>query len=576
MTSTGSPSAPLLDRKALWWFASYYRQRIGRLVAFTAGASLLSVLALPILWLIKYAFDVVIPSGQVGPLISIGIGIVGIRLVISALTLMLRSHVLRTTKGAVTDLRADLLGSVYQRSRAFLGQTDPALVQTRIVQDSERVDIFSNTLVYGILPAAFATLILALVLAYLNWQLLLLAGILVPLLWWVNTGIGLRVKREVIAFQRSFEWFNRGVLFALRQIDLTRIRGFENQELDRQKDRIEDLRSTGHRMAMSFAVNSQVQGTLAGIGGILILVVGGAAVARGSMTMGAFLTFWVAATMLRSRMEAIVAGIPSLITGNESLATLHALASDRDEEPYQGKRRADPAEGIRMENVHFSYGREQVLKGVDLDLSPGSRVAIVGPNGSGKSTILHLILGFYRPEKGSLSAGRIPYDEIDIRHFRRSIGVVPQHPSFFVGSVLDNIKYGLPEASMAEVEAVMSLALADEILARFPEGYETEIGEGGILLSGGEAQRLAVARALLGRPRFLILDEPTNHMDVDAIGRIMSRLTRLPERPAILLVSHDREVVGFADQVYRLRNGVLRQEGNDPHSAESPVLIRED
>jgi ATP-binding cassette subfamily B protein len=561
----GSSTGPLLDPPALHWFASYYQGRMGRVGIFTVGASFLSLLALPVLWLIKYAFDVVIPAGQVYPLLLIGLGVIGIRFVTSALTLMLRSHVLRTTKEAVTELRSDLLASMYRRSRAFLGESDPALVQTRIVQDSERVDLFSNTLIYGMLPAAFATGVLILVLAYLNWMLLLLAGLLLPLLWWLNKRIGLLIKREVTAFQRSFEGYSRGVLFALRQMDLTRIRGFETEELDRQRDQIENLRSTGHRMAMSFAVHSQVQSTLAGIGGILILVVGGAAVARGSMTLGAFLTFYVAATMLRTRLEALVGGIPTLITGNESLVTLHALATNPDEEPYQGTRKVDPAQGVRLEGVHFSYGREPVLRGVDLTLPGQSSVAIVGPNGAGKSTVLHLILGFYRPSGGSLFAGGVPYEEVDIRHLRRAIGVVPQHPSFFVGTVLENVTYGLPGASMDEVDAVIHLALAEEVLDRLPQGFDTQIGEGGTLLSGGEAQRLAIARALLGRPRLLILDEPTNHLDAESIGLLMSRLTGLPERPTLLIVSHDRDVVGFADQVYRIENGILRLE--DPGTA---------
>ena len=342
-----SDRPPLLDRTALKWFATYFRGRVGRLVVFTLGASALSLLALPVLWLIRYAFDTAIPSGGVRPLVYIGLAIGGIRLIISVVTLGLRTHVLRTTKEAVAELRVDLLKATYRRSRTFLGQSDPALVQTRIVQDSERVDNFSDTLIYGMLPASFAAVVLVLVLAYLNLLLLVAAGLFFPVLWWLGKRVGHKVKRDVVAFQRSFEGFSRGVLFALRQIDLTRIRGYESQELDRQKERIEDLRSRGHRMAMSFAVHNQVQGTLAGIVGILILVVGGAAVARGTMTLGSFLAFYVAANMLRDRLAAIMSGVPGVITGNESLITLHGLAMHPDEEPYQGSRKVDPAQGIR-------------------------------------------------------------------------------------------------------------------------------------------------------------------------------------------------------------------------------------
>ena len=551
-------SNTVLDRETLTWFAGYFRNRIGRLVVCTLGASALSLMTLPALYLIKEAFDTVIPSGRVGMLALVGAAIIGIRLATSLLTLALRYHVLTTTKGVVKELRTDLLGSLYDRSRSDLGRSDPALIQAQIVQDSERVDNFSNTLIFNMLPAGLATVVLVAYLGYLNWQLLLLGSVMVPLIWWANRRFNFLVKKEIRAFQRSFEWFSGGVLFALRQMDLTRIRGFEPGEMARQTDHIEDLRSRGHRMAMSFAVYSQIQRTLAGIGGILILVVGGAAVARGMMTLGAFLTFYVAAGMLRVNIQSLITGVPILITGNESLSTLHQLVHSVDQEPYDGTTVVDPADGIHLENVHFTYGRDPVLKGVNLSLARESSVAIVGPNGAGKSTILHLILGFYRPTAGTLRVGDVLYDDIDIRELRRSIGVVPQHPGFFVGTALENITYGLPEATMPEVEEVVRLSLAEEVIHRLPQGYDTEIGESGTLLSGGEAQRLAIARALLGRPRLLVLDEPTNHLEHKAIRRLMSGLTALPERPALLLVSHDPDVVAFAEQVYRMDDGVLR------------------
>jgi ABC-type multidrug transport system fused ATPase/permease subunit len=155
-------------------------------VIFTIGASFLSLLAIPTLWLIKHAFDVVIPQRDVALLALVGLGIVGFRLLASGMRLALRYHVLHTIKAVIKELRYDLLGSLYSRSRSELGQSDPALIQAKIVQDSERVDGFSNTLIYGFLPAIFATAVLVAYLAYLNWQLLILAGVLVPVIWWVN------------------------------------------------------------------------------------------------------------------------------------------------------------------------------------------------------------------------------------------------------------------------------------------------------------------------------------------------------------------------------------------------------
>ncbi len=526
-----------------------------------------SALVLPVLALIRQAFDSAIPHRNVGALVRIGAAIILLRALGSVVALGLRSHVLHTIKGAVADLRRDLIARVYGLSREYFGHADLSVLQTRIVQDSERVDNLSNTLFSGMLPAAFSAVVLLIVLLALNWRLLLLGGAVLPLLWISARFSGWFVKRQVFTFQRAFEGFSRGVHFAVRQIDLTRMKAFEAEEMERQQRHIGDLRTTGHRMAMSYAVHGQVQRTLMGITGILILIVGGAAIARGTMTLGSFVAFYVAAGMLNGFVDTLMTGIPDLLAGNESLVTLHRLVTEGAPEPYQGQQSIDFDGTIEFRDVWFGYGEEPVLRGVNLLLRTGANVALVGPNGAGKSTLMHLLLGFYRPGKGQLLASGVPYDEVAMRLVRRAIGVVPQHPAFFAGTVFENIAYGSPEATLEEVAAAAHVALADEVVATLPKGYETEIGEGGALLSGGEGQRLAIARALLGRPRILILDEPTNHLDVSAIERLMRRLVEWPDRPTLVVVSHDPKVVDYANEVYRLHGGQLVPEDRHARAA---------
>ena len=208
-----------------------------------------------------------------------------------------------------------------------------------------------------------------------------------------------------------------------------------------------------------------------------------------------------------------------------------------------------------------------MVRDVHLDLRPGSTVAIVGPNGAGKSTLLYLILGFYRPQRGELRAEGVPYERIDLGDLRRGIGVVMQHPTFFAGTVRENITYGCPEATPDEIGRAARIALADDFIRTLPAGYDTPIGEGGVLLSGGQVQRIAIARALLRRPSLLILDEPTNHLETPAIGRLLQNLATLEPRPGVLIISHDREVLGYADRLYRIEDGL-------PMPQEHPIRPR--
>jgi len=198
-----------------------------------------------------------------------------------------------------------------------------------------------------------------------------------------------------------------------------------------------------------------------------------------------------------------------------------------------------------------------LLENLSLDLAPGQVTAIFGPNGAGKSTLINLILGFYRPSAGRLRIDGADYDEVDVRSLRRAIGVAPQRPTFFTATIADNITYGWPQIEASALSRALHLAGADRFIESLPGGLATLIGEGGARLSGGEAQKLAIARALIAEPRLLILDEPTNHLDLAAIKEIMGRIARMPDRPAVLIISHDATVMSICDRVFALKYRTL-------------------
>jgi ABC-type bacteriocin/lantibiotic exporter with double-glycine peptidase domain len=310
-------------------------------------------------------------------------------------------------------------------------------------------------------------------------------------------------------------------------------------------------------MAFIYAVHGSVQSNLTGLSGIIILVLGGYSVASQSITLGEFISFYVAMGYLNGRVNTITTAIANIIAGNESMVTLYNMVKTEDVQPYHGKKQVPFKGSVSLESVSFRYDDTTVLEDVNLSLHPHAKMAILGPNGSGKSTITQLILGFYRPIKGNLFADTIHYDDLDIVQLRRDIGVVMQSPALFSGTILDNISYGASAYDRNQVIHAARIAMADEFVKILPQGYETEIGEDGIRLSGGERQRLAIARALLRRPKLLILDEPTNHLDRAAVGELMDSLDNLEERPAILMISHDVSVVSHADEVYQLEKGIL-------------------
>jgi ABC-type bacteriocin/lantibiotic exporter with double-glycine peptidase domain len=548
----GSPEA--------WrYFARYFTPHTRPLVFYSLAAAVTAASMVPTLVLVRLAIDTAIPQSDPVLLAWIGAGILAVRVGAAAGALVLRRFVVRLTKTTVAQMREELIEKLYRMERTTRTRADVDRLQNQVVQDTERLDVLVGSMLSGLLPAAFTAAALFVLLMVLSWSLVALASLAAPVVWLAARWTQRRVGRDVAAFQDDFGRFNRGVSFVLRQMELTRTQAFEREELARQQQVVRDLAASGVRMAWSYAVHGQLQGTVVGVLGIGLLVAGGLEVMNGLMTLGQFVSFYVGASMLSNSVLALTRGTADLVAAGVSLGTLAAIDSERVEAPYGGSTRIDFTGRLALRDVTFSYGGEAVLRGIDFDLAPGEHVAIVGPNGSGKTTLLNVLLGMLKPDSGLALADATPYAELDLEHFRRGIGVVMQRAAFFHGTIRDNIAYGHDGASDDAVAAAAQGAFADEFIRELPEGYDTLLGEAGITLSGGECQRLALARAVLRRPRLLVLDEPTNHLDAAVVGKILPALRQLPDSPAILVVSHDPRVIGFVRRSYHLRDGRLHQ-----------------
>jgi ABC-type multidrug transport system fused ATPase/permease subunit len=217
---------------------------------------------------------------------------------------------------------------------------------------------------------------------------------------------------------------------------------------------------------------------------------------------------------------------------------------------------------MELRRVSFAYPTgDQVLHAVDLTIHPGQTVALCGPSGSGKSTVLNLLLRFYDP-----TAGAVLLDGRDLRHlrkldFRRAFALVQQETFLFNDSILDNVRYGHPEATMDRVVAAATAANAHEFISRLPQGYDTKVGERGVRLSGGQKQRISIARAFLADPPILLLDEPTSSVEPDSEAAIVAALDRLMAGRTTVLTSHRPSLIRAADVAYVIEDGRVTESG---------------
>jgi ABC-type multidrug transport system fused ATPase/permease subunit len=309
-----------------------------------------------------------------------------------------------------------------------------------------------------------------------------------------------------------------------------------------------------------------------------VLLVGARMVAHGSLTVGSFVSFNLYLALLVMPLRSLGMWIGQAQRATASGERIFQVL-DEPEEIADKPAAVELAPGdgeIRFENVSFSYlpGRP-VLEGVDLALDAGTTLALIGHTGSGKTTLASLVPRFYDVDTGQVLVDGVDVRDVTLASLRREIGVIPQDPFLFSTTVHENISFGRPEMTDAEIERVARLAQAHEFVERLPQGYETVIGERGITLSGGQRQRIAIARALALDPRILILDDATASVDATTEAQIRAGLREVMSGRTTLIVAHRLSTIALADEIVVLDSGRIDARGTHEELVEGSPVYRE-
>ncbi len=474
-----------------------------------------------------------------------------------------RAHMLLQLRTTL-DVRLTLgfIQRLVQLPFAFFQRHTTGDLLTRIASNGAIREVLSSTTLSAILDGSFAVVYLALIFAN-EVTLGLLAtglGIAQVLAFWLIRRRVADLHRESIEARTASQGY---MVQALAGMETLKSAGAEQRAVEKWTNLFADELEVGVRSGRLIATHSATMDILISGSPLVLLAYGATAVMDGTLGLGTMLA-------LQSLSIGFLTPLSSLVRSALSLQELgghleridDVLLSDPEQKPGDPRRDVELSGAIALNGVSFKYADDgpYAVDDVSLQIPAGSSVAIVGPSGSGKSTLAKLLLGLYRPHSGT-----IRYDECDLRdldqtRLRNRIGVVPQNPFIFDGSVRDNIALADPDASMdAVVAAARAAAIHDEVSA-MPMGYQTPVSEGGSSISGGQRLRLALARALLHDPRVVVLDEATSQVDQRAERSIMEHLAAM--RCTRIMIAHRLSTIAFADHIVVMEEGRVVESGN--------------
>jgi ABC-type multidrug transport system fused ATPase/permease subunit len=464
----------------------------------------------------------------------------------------------------LADLRLRLFRHLGRLSLGFYERNRTGAIISRLTNDVEALD---QLVTEGVTSLVQNTLVLfgsAVILFVLDWRLALATLAVFPLMA-IATSIFRR--RSSRAYRRVRE--RLGTVTATLQEDISGVRvvqAFAREERSNEQFREINAgyRTANHETVVLNALYFPFVDVLSSAATAVVLGFGGWLVFDGSLTVGTLFAF---IGYLANFFDPVQVLSQLYNTFLAAVAALDKIIDVMEEEPEivdrPGAMPLPRVEGhIRFEDVRFGYGSlAEVLHGIDLDVPPGTTVALVGHTGAGKSTIAKLIARFYDPREGRITIDGHDLRDVTQHSLRRQLGIVPQEGFLFSGSIRDNIAFARPEATDDEIRAAAAAVGADEFIRGLAEGYATEVGERGGLLSLGQRQLVAFARALVADPRVLVLDEATSSVDIQTEQRIEHALRRLLAGRTAFVIAHRLSTIRQADLIVVLEHGRVVEQG---------------
>ena len=456
-------------------------------------------------------------------------------------------------------VQKDMIKSLISSDTKFIDSAHTGKFISNLTVDVNLLVNLISTALLNIFKDSLSLIGLLSVMFFQNWKLSMIAIIMIPLATYVARSLGKRMNKASIKTMDKSSLFTTRLVEIFKNHKLIKIFQREDHENMRSTKDIDSLKDTIVKMTVIFNRNTPVMESLTGIMIAALLFYSGSLIENGELEVNNFFSF-LAAMMLAYQPVRSLAGLNIAVSqgvtaAKRVLPVIDLVNEIKDDQNFPN---ISINEGnINFKDVDFRYGNDEkkVLKSANLDIKGGKMTALVGLSGAGKSTILNLIPRFYDPYMGNIFIDNQSIHKVNIYSLRKNISLVSQETTLFDDTVKNNISYAKLDATDDEIMLAAKNSHADEFIKKLPNGYETIIGENGVRLSGGEKQRLSIARAMLKKSSIILLDEATSSLDSDTEAKIQNAISLLTKNKTTVVIAHRLSTILNAHMIYVIKEG---------------------
>ncbi len=475
----------------------------------------------------------------------------------------------------VKSVRDAVYEKILKLPMSFFCKDNSGNIISKVLND---VDLLKGTVSYTIkdfFVEGLTVIVLAAVAFYRRWDLALLSFVVLPLMIYAIAKIGMKLKSLGMKTRLRIAKVTTLLHETLNGIKIIKAFTMQKDMANRYKNALKEHYRNVMREVRTEEFSNLLTETIAGLGIALIIFYGGYLVVNEKISSGDFFSFATAVMLMYTPLRRLSRVNASFQRGRNVIERLREILFV-EEEPERGTKKQ--IEGnIIFQNVSFKYplAKDYALKNINFEIKAGQTFAIVGPSGAGKSTIADLIAGFWYPTEGDILIDGVSIKDLSLHSLRSQIALVTQDIVLFNDSVVNNIRFGNISSTIQEVEKAAKMADAHDFIIKLPQGYDSMVGEKGVLLSGGQKQRITIARAILREPKILIFDEATASLDTESEEKIQRALEEMRKGRTTIVIAHRLSTIKRADKIIVMDKGQIIEMGSHEELLAKGGLYRE-